>query len=35
MKEITKNALQYITIVQYLNQKIRTLRTAISEGGKS
>lgn len=34
MKEITKNALQYITLVQYLNQKIRTLRTAISEGGK-
>jgi flagellar basal-body rod protein FlgB len=35
MKEITKNALQYITLVQYLNQKIRTLRSAISEGGKS
>ena len=34
MKEITKNALQYITLVQYLNQKIRTLRAAISEGGK-
>ena len=34
MKEITKNALQYITLVQYLNQKIKTLRSAISEGGK-
>jgi flagellar basal-body rod protein FlgB len=34
MKEITKNALQYITLVQYLNQKIKTLRAAISEGGK-
>src|SRR5581483_7998550 len=34
MKEITKTALQYITLVQYLNQKIKTLRTAISEGGK-
>ena len=34
MKEITKNALQYITLVQYLNQKIRTLRAAISDGGK-
>src|SRR6266704_4727186 len=34
MTEITKNALQYITLVQYLNQKIRTLRAAISEGGK-
>src|SRR5216684_7768419 len=33
MKEITKNALQYITLVQYLNQKIKTLRAAISEGG--
>jgi flagellar basal-body rod protein FlgB len=33
MKEITKNALQYITVVQYLNQKIKTLRTAISGGG--
>jgi flagellar basal-body rod protein FlgB len=35
MTEITKNGLQYITLVQYLNQKIRTLRAAISEGGKS
>src|SRR5437762_8512697 len=34
MTEITKNGLQYITLVQYLNQKIRTLRTAINEGGK-
>jgi flagellar basal-body rod protein FlgB len=34
MTEITKNGLQYITLVQYLNQKIKTLRTAISEGGK-
>jgi flagellar basal-body rod protein FlgB len=34
MTEITKNGLQYITLVQYLNQKIRTLRTAITEGGK-
>jgi flagellar basal-body rod protein FlgB len=34
MKEMTKNGLQYITLVQYLNQKIKTLRTAISEGGK-
>lgn len=34
MKEITKNALQYITLVQYLNQKIKTLRTAITDGGK-
>src|SRR2546427_5363325 len=34
MTEITKNGLQYITLVQYLNQKIRTLRAAINEGGK-
>ncbi len=34
LTEITKNGLQYITLVQYLNQKIRTLRTAITEGGK-
>ena len=34
LTEITKNGLQYITLVQYLNQKIRTLRSAISEGGK-
>jgi flagellar basal-body rod protein FlgB len=34
MSEITKNGLQYITLVQYLNQKIKTLRSAISEGGK-
>jgi len=34
LTEITKNGLQYITMVQYLNQKIRTLRSAISEGGK-
>lgn len=34
LTEITKNGLQYITLVQYLNQKIRTLRSAITEGGK-
>jgi flagellar basal-body rod protein FlgB len=33
MTEITKNGLQYITLVQYLNQKIRTLRAAISDKG--
>src|SRR5207249_220981 len=32
--EITKNGFQYITLVQYLKQKIRTLRAAINEGGK-
>jgi flagellar basal-body rod protein FlgB len=34
LTEITKNGLEYITFVQYLNQKIRTLRSAISDGGK-
>ncbi|HLH32496.1 MAG TPA: flagellar basal body rod protein FlgB [Terriglobia bacterium] len=34
LTEITKNGLQYITLVQYLNQKIRTLRSAITEGSK-
>lgn len=32
--EITKNDLHYETLVQFLNQKIRTLRSAITEGGK-
>jgi flagellar basal-body rod protein FlgB len=34
MTELTKNGLQYITLVQYLNHKLRTLRASISEGGK-
>lgn len=34
LTEITKNGVEYLTLVQYLNQKIRTLRTAITDGGK-
>ena len=34
LTEITKNGVQYLTLVQYLNQKIRTLRSSITEGGK-
>jgi flagellar basal-body rod protein FlgB len=34
LTEITKNGLQYITLVQYLNHKIRTLRSAINDGGR-
>jgi len=34
MTELTKNGLQYITLVQYLNQKLRTLRSSINEGGR-
>jgi flagellar basal-body rod protein FlgB len=34
LTEITKNGVQYLTLVQYLNQKIRTLRSAITDGGR-
>ena len=34
LTEITKNGLQYITLIQYLNQRIKTLRASITEGGK-
>ena len=34
MSELTKNGLQYLTLIEYLNQKVKTLRYAISEGGK-
>jgi flagellar basal-body rod protein FlgB len=34
MTELTKNGLQYIALVQFLNQKLRTLRSAINDGGK-
>jgi flagellar basal-body rod protein FlgB len=34
MTEITKNGLEYITLVQYLTSKIKILRSAITEGGK-
>jgi len=34
MTELTKNGLQYVTLVQYLNQKLRTLRSSINEGGR-
>jgi flagellar basal-body rod protein FlgB len=34
LTESTKNGLQYITLVQFLNQKLRTLRASITEGGK-
>ncbi len=34
MTELTKNGLQYLTLVQYMNQKIKTLRSSINEGGR-
>jgi flagellar basal-body rod protein FlgB len=33
--ELTKNGLQYVTMIEYLNQKLQTLRSAINEGGKA
>jgi flagellar basal-body rod protein FlgB len=34
MTELSKNGLQYVALVQYLNQKLRTLRTSLTEGGR-
>jgi flagellar basal-body rod protein FlgB len=34
LTEITKNGVQYLTLVQYVNQKIRMLRSAIQDGGR-
>jgi flagellar basal-body rod protein FlgB len=33
MTELTKNGLQYVALIQYMNQKLRTLRSAIKDGG--
>ena len=34
MTDLTKNGLQYVALIQFLNQKIRTLRMAINDGGR-
>lgn len=34
MTEMTKNAMQFVTLIQVLNQKMRTLRSSIDEGGR-
>jgi flagellar basal-body rod protein FlgB len=34
MTEITKNGLQYVTLVQFLNHKLKTLRSSIVDGGR-
>jgi len=34
MSEITKNGLQYVAMLQFVSQKLKTLRSAINEGGK-
>ena len=34
MSELTKNGLQYVALIQFVSQKLKTLRSAINEGGK-
>jgi flagellar basal-body rod protein FlgB len=34
MAELTKNGLQYVAMLQFVSQKLKTLRSAINEGGK-
>ena len=34
MTELTKNGLQYVALIQFVSQKLRTLRAAITESGK-
>ena len=33
LTQVTKNGLQFITLMQFLQSKIQTLRSSISEGG--
>jgi flagellar basal-body rod protein FlgC len=34
MSELTRNGLQYVAMIQFVSQKLKTLRSAINEGGK-
>jgi len=34
MSEMTRNAFQYVALIQFVSQKLKTLRSAINEGGK-
>ena len=34
MSELTKNGLQYVAMIQFVSQKLKTLRSAVNEGGK-
>lgn len=34
MTQLNKNGLQYLMLVQYMNQKIKTLRASINEGSR-
>ena len=33
LTEVTKNGLQFVTLMQFLQSKLQTLRSSISEGG--
>ena len=33
LTEVTKNGLQYVTLMQFLQNKLRTLRSSITDGG--
>ena len=35
LTELTKNGIQYVALVQFITQKIRTLRSSLSEGGRT
>jgi len=34
MSELTKNGLQYVALIQFVSQKLKTIRSAINEGGR-
>jgi flagellar basal-body rod protein FlgB len=34
MSELTKNGIQYLALVEFINSNLKTLRYSISEGGK-
>jgi flagellar basal-body rod protein FlgB len=34
MTELNKNGMQYIILVQYLNSKLKTLRSSMQDGGR-
>jgi flagellar basal body rod protein FlgB len=34
MTELSKNGLMYLTMIQFVSQKLKTLRSAINEGNR-
>jgi flagellar basal-body rod protein FlgB len=34
LTELSKNGIQYVALVQFITQKIRTLRSSLNEGGR-